>query len=76
VGFLFLGTARNLTAVFERISATSQAGAHKKTAGVAVNAAQANPIHAQRERPNAEDSVQAAGNGPQLNREFLILISI
>jgi hypothetical protein len=58
VGFVFLGTATDLTALFEWNSATSQAGAHKKTAGVAVNAAQANPIHAERKRPDAEDSAQ------------------
>jgi hypothetical protein len=58
VGFLFLGTATNLTALFARISATSQAGAHKKAAGVAVKAAQANPIHAERKRPDAEGSAQ------------------
>jgi hypothetical protein len=76
VGFLFLGTAKKSHRSFERISATSQAGAHKKTAGVAVNAAQANLAHAQRERPDAEDSAQATRIGSQLNREFLILISI
>jgi hypothetical protein len=32
----------------------------QKPAGVAVNAAQANPIHAQGERPGAEDPAQAA----------------
>jgi len=49
---------------------------HKKTAGVAVNAAQANPVHAQRERPDAEESAQSPIKGTRLNREFLILISI
>jgi hypothetical protein len=71
VGFFFF--RRCLTPhriVYRDFGHLSSRSPHKKAAGVAVNAAQANPILAERKRPDAEDSAQAAAKGVPLHREF------